>query len=378
MQALDGLLVVAIEQAVAAPLCTSRLAAAGARVIKIERPEGDFARGYDTVAQGESSYFTWLNQGKESACIDFKTKGHAHLLTRILDKADILVQNLSPGALQRAGISIEAVRQRNSKLIVCNISGYGEVGEISRRPAYDLLVQAESGLISVSGSPGAPGRIGVSLCDIGAGVTAYSGVLEALIQRGITGQGDEFSVSLFDVAADWMAVPFMHAEYGDGPPPPVGLRHPSIAPYGAYACADGKQVLISIQNEREWHRLCRDVLKQPDLAGQCDFATNNDRVANLASLDAQITAVTMTITSLEFQSRLSSANIAFGAVNSSAELIEHPAFRAQTIENSSGEKLILPAAPINWATPANNRARAPKVGEHNQKILQEFGVETHE
>ncbi len=260
MQPLEGLLVVSIEQAVAAPFCSARLVQAGARVIKIEREEGDFARGYDKAAEGESSYFTWLNQGKESLSLDFKSDEGSDLLWRILKKADVLIQNLSPGALSRSGFSTSKLHQLNPKLIICNISGYGMEGDVSKKPAYDLLVQAESGIISVSGAPEALGRIGVSVCDIGAGMTAYSGILEAILKRAINGQGSELSVSLFDVAADWMAVPYIHAEYGFGSPQPVGLKHPSIAPYGAFQCSDGRLVLISIQNEREWERLCKKAL----------------------------------------------------------------------------------------------------------------------
>ena len=373
MLPLEGLLVVAIEQAVAAPLCTARLAAAGARVIKIERPEGDFARGYDTAAKGESSYFTWLNQGKESACIDFKSKAGAASLWAILKKADVLVQNLSPGALDRAGFSVEALQAANPRLIVCTISGYGTEGEAAKKRAYDLLVQAESGLISVSGSPEELGRIGVSLCDIGAGVTAHAGVLEALIKRGKTGKSEAISVSLFDVAAEWMAVPYLHAEYGAGAPKPVGLRHPSIAPYGAFACSDGRLVLISIQNEREWQRLCRDVLEAPQLAGNPAYASNNLRVANLAALEADITAVTQTLTSDLFQERLQAANIAFGAINHADELRSHPAFRSAPAINAIGERLDLPAHPVvhEEGDPKEAR-RCPQIGEHTKAILAEF------
>ena len=252
MQPLAGLLVISIEQAVAAPLCTARLAQAGARVIKIEREEGDFARNYDSAAKGESSYFTWLNQNKESVCLNFKQDQDAEILWAMLAKADVLIQNLAPGALARAGFDFQRLHEKNPRLVICNISGYGDKGEVSAKRGYDLLVQAESGLISVSGSPGEPGRIGVSICDIGAGITAYSGILEALHKRNLSGRGEEISISLFDVAAEWMSVPYIHAQYGRGAPKPVGLRHPSIAPYGAFECADKRLVLISIQNEREW------------------------------------------------------------------------------------------------------------------------------
>jgi len=289
MQPLEGILVVSIEQAVAAPFCSARLAQAGARIIKVERSEGDFARGYDTAACGESSYFTWLNQGKESICLNFKADQDASILWSIVAKADVFIQNLSPGALARAGFSVEKLQAANPRLIICNVSGYGDDGPSANMPAYDLLVQAESGLVSVSGSPGAPGRIGVSVCDIGAGMTAYSAILEALIKRDRSGSGEVLSVSLFDVAADWMSVPYLHAEYGNGAPKPVGLRHPSIAPYGAFACSDDRLVLISIQNEREWQRLCEEVLRSDELLNSQKYSNNNLRVKNRDQLEIDIT-----------------------------------------------------------------------------------------
>lgn len=374
MGALDGILVVAIEQAVAAPLCTSRLAAAGARVIKVERAEGDFARGYDTAARGESSYFTWLNQGKESVCLDFKQQEDAALLWAMLRKADVLIQNLSPGALARAGFATPELHAENPGLIICHVSGYGTGGEAAQKRAYDLLVQAESGLISVSGSPEASGRIGVSVCDIGAGMTAYSGILEALLRRAQTGEGDEIAVSLFDVAAEWMMVPYIHAHYGNGAPQPAGLRHPSIAPYGAFACADGKLVLISIQNEREWQRLCETVLHAPALCANPDYANNNQRVAHRDALEADITALTSAMTSQEFQQRLQEARIAFGAINTPDDLAQHPALRTQTYRSSNGAAMELPAHPVLRATTTKDtRVQNPKIGQHTQSIRAEFG-----
>lgn len=373
MKPLEGLLVVAIEQAVAAPLCTARLVQAGARVIKIEREEGDFARGYDKAAKGESSYFTWLNQGKESLCLDFKSDEGKRLLWRMIEKADVLVQNLSPGALVRSGFSTQELHARNPRLIICNISGYGMSGEASKLPAYDLLVQAESGLVSVSGAPGALGRIGVSVCDIGAGMTAYSGVLEALLKRGINNRGSEISISLFDVAADWMAVPYIHAEYGTGAPGPVGLRHPSIAPYGAFECADQKLVLISIQNEREWQRLCLEVLKSPEIFDKPQYASNTDRVENRDALESDISEITGKMTSAEFCTRLMGSRIAFGAVNGAGDLRRHQAFRAAEYKTSTGATVELPAHPVSWSVPdENEEMRTPAIGEHTQAILAEF------
>lgn len=373
MKPLEGLLVVAIEQAVAAPLCSARLVQAGARVIKIEREEGDFARGYDKVAKGESSYFIWLNQGKESICLNFKSEQGAKLLWSILEKADVLIQNLSPGALSRAGFSTEKLHKANPKLIVCNISGYGMEGEASNKPAYDLLVQAESGLISVSGSVEAPGRIGVSVCDIGAGMTAYSGILEAILKRSINGKGEEFSVSLFDVAADWMAVPYLHAEYGEGAPKPVGLRHPSIAPYGAFECSDGRLILISIQNEREWQRLCKQALGSNEIFENPNYTSNNLRVSNRDTLEADITKITMHLTSGQFETRLKEASIAYGAVNQASDLRRHPAFRAQEYITAEGHKVEMSSHPINWSDKTEvKQIRSPKIGEHTKAITDEF------
>ncbi len=266
MKPLQGMLVIAVEQAVAAPLCTARLADAGARVIKIERASGDFARAYDQAAGGESSYFAWLNHGKQSLVLDFKQEQDAALLHRLIGEADVLVQNLAPGAMLRAGFGAEAMRKRHPRLVTCDISGYGEAPELAHLKAYDLLLQAESGLIEISGGPGEPGRIGISLCDIGAGVTAHAAILEALLLRERSGNGSGVAVSLFDVAAEWMSVPFIHEVHGEGAPGRGGLHHPSIAPYGAYETRDGIKTILSIQNEREWVRLCEKVLERDDVA----------------------------------------------------------------------------------------------------------------
>ena len=254
---LEGLLVVSLEQAVAAPYCSSRLADAGARVIKIERAEGDFARAYDSAVQGMSSYFVWLNRGKESLVADIKQPNDAALLHRLLSRADVFIQNLAPGAAARSGFGSEALRARHERLITVDISGYGETGEYATMKAYDLLVQAEAGLAMVTGLPAGPGRVGVSIADVGCGMNAYTGVLEALIERQQTGRGKGLRVSLFDAVADWMNVPLLYFEGTGKAPQRLGLAHPSICPYGAFATNDGALVLISIQNEREWvHVLC--------------------------------------------------------------------------------------------------------------------------
>ncbi len=262
---LEGLTVVAVEQAVAAPFCTSRLADAGARVIKIERPEGDFARGYDDVAKGQSSYFVWLNRGKESLVLDLASAQGKATLRDLIDGADVLVQNLKPGALGRLGFAPETLRQSHPRLICCSISGYGDTGPLAERKAYDLLIQAESGLASITGGPEAPARVGLSIVDIATGATAHAAILEALIARGIAGSGADIRVSMFDVMADWLTVPLLHEE-GGKPPRRIGLAHPSIAPYGVFTTRDGRQILISIQSDREWATFCREFLGRAELA----------------------------------------------------------------------------------------------------------------
>lgn len=376
---LAGLLVVAVEQAVAAPLSTARLADAGARVIKIERPGGDFARGYDKAAHGDSSYFVWTNHGKESVELDFKTEEGAQSLHRLISQADVFVQNLAPGAMSRSGFDSTKLREQYPRLITCDISGYGYDEAVKGLKAYDLLVQAESGLVSISGSPGEHGRIGVSLCDIGAGVTAHAGILEALIERSITGQGSGISVSLFDVAAEWMSVPLIHSETGEGSPARVGLKHPSIAPYGAFPCSDGTLTLISIQNEREWLRLCESVLKAPELAIDQRFSSNVNRVGNRDACDNAIAEITSTLTSEQFRQSLNRHSIAYGALNTVEDLSKHVALRRRSVRNSDDHVLSLPAHPVikNGSQTSGNPAsarRVPQAGEHTVAVLHEFSL----
>ncbi len=286
MQDLEGITVVALEQAVAAPYASGRLADAGARVIKIEREEGDFARGYDTLVRGESAYFVWLNRGKESIRLDLKNPVDKDLLERMIARADVFIQNLAPGAAARLGFGADALLARYPRLICCSISGYGEEGPYRDQKAYDLLIQAESGLCAINGTEAGAARVGVSVCDIAAGMTAFQAILQALFARERTGKGRAIDVSLFHSMTDWMNVPYLQTRYGGRKPARVGLRHPTIAPYGAYDCADGKAVLISVQNEREWRRLCAEVLGHPDLATDPRFVTNSLRVANRPALEA--------------------------------------------------------------------------------------------
>jgi itaconate CoA-transferase len=371
MQPLKGLLVVALEQAVAAPYCTSRLADAGARVIKVERAEGDFARGYDRAAEGLASYFVWLNRGKESVVLDIKADADRALLERMIGRADVFVQNLAPGAAERAGFGSAALRERHPGLICCNISGYGQAGPYRERKAYDLLLQAETGLASVTGRPEGPGRVGVSVCDIACGMYAHAAILEALIERGRTGEGRTIDVSLFDAMADWMAVPLLQYEGSGKAPARMGLNHVSIAPYGAYRCGDGEEVLISIQNEREWQRFCAEVLERPELAADPRFGDNNARVANRPALNEQIDAIFRTMPRSEVVRRLDTAKIAFAAINSVADFAAHPHLRRTPAETEAGS-VALPGAPAIFDGQARPFGRVPALGQHTDKIRAEF------
>ena len=368
---LDGLLVIALEQAVAAPYCSSRLADAGARVIKIERPEGDFARGYDRAVHGESSYWVWINRGKESIALDLKQADELALVQRMLPQADVFLQNLAPGAAARLGLGAAALRARFPGLITCDISGYGEQGPMVKAKAYDLLVQAESGLVAVSGAPGEWGRIGVSLCDINAGLNALVGIQQALLQRARTGQGSEVKVSLFGSAAELMSVPYLQARYGGQAPDRVGLKHPSIAPYGAFTCADGREVVISIQNEREWADFCRHVLRQPALPDDPRCANNASRVGHRGFVDGLVAEVFGALPSGEVIDRLMQAQTAFGSVNSVHDLIQHPQLR--TCRMPVGDRMVeVPASP--WATgwESDVFAPAPTLDQHGPAIRAEF------
>lgn len=370
---LAGLLVIALEQAVAAPFCSSRLADAGARVIKVERTEGDFARGYDDYAKGASSYFVWLNRGKESLVLDIKQPEDAALLARLLAKADVFIQNLAPGAAARAGLGSAALRAKHKRLITVDISGYGEAGEYASMKAYDLLVQAESGLASVTGRPEGPGRVGVSVADIGCGMYAHAAVLEALIQRGISGQGTAIAVSLFDALADWMAVPLLTFEGTGRAPARIGLAHPSICPYGAFSLADGALVLISIQNEREWKSFCAGVMGDAGLAARAGFETNVVRVKNRTVVDAAVGAVFAGLSRAAARARLDAAGTAYGFVNDVAGLARHPALRRTEVASAAGSiSYAAPPALLDGAQRA--LGPVPRLGEHTERIRCEFAA----
>ncbi len=342
LKPLNGIRVVALEQAVAAPFCTSRLADAGARVIKIERPEGDFARNYDDAAAGLSSYFVWLNRGKESVVLDLADQESLKSFGRLLESADILVQNLKPGALGRLGFSAEMLRRNYPRLIVCSITGYGTSGPLASRKAYDLLVQAESGLASITGGADGPARVGFSVVDIATGATAHAAVLEALLERERRGHAAHIDISMFDVMADWLTVPLLQAEAGKHPQR-IGLAHPSIAPYGLFETGEGRSVLISIQNEREWRAFCKDVLQSEATASDPHFASNVQRVRNRPELDATVARLFQSLGHAGTLARLEAADIAFAEVNDMHDLSRHPHLRRIEVQGAGVSSYPAPA-----------------------------------
>jgi len=370
-QPLSGLLVISLEQAVAAPMCTCRLADAGARVLKIERPEGDFARFYDEFAHGESSYFVWLNRGKESVVLDLGSADDKALLEVMVGRADIFVQNLKPGTVGKLGFPIARLRRDYPRLICCSISGFGEDGPYAFRKAYDLLIQAEVGLASITGTT-EPSRVGVSVVDVGTGMNAYEAILEALIARERTGEGAALSVSMFDSMADWMTVPLLQQEAGK-PPQRVGLAHAAIAPYGVFPTRDGAGVLIAIQNDREWRVLAEKVLGDAELAIDPAFATNVARAQRRVDTDRKVAAVSSALDAGPLMQKLAAADIAFAPINDVAALAEHPHLRRITVATPSG--------PVSYPAPAERRASAsrrygpvPALGEHTEKVRAEFAA----
>jgi itaconate CoA-transferase len=368
---LAGLLVVSVEQAVAAPQCTCRLADAGARVIKIERPEGDFARYYDHVVHGESANFVWLNRGKQSVVLDLTKDDDKALLETMIARADAFVQNLKPGALAKLGFAVPRLRKTYPRLICCSISGYGERGPYAQRKAYDLLIQAESGVSSVTGGPEAPARVGVSIVDIAAVLNAYEAILEALIARDRSGEGAEISISMFDAMAEWMTVPLLHGE-GGAPFQRIGLAHPTIAPYGVFKSRDGADILIAIQNDREWRALAEKVLDRPALGSDKKFATVPQRAAHRGETDAHVAAVFAAHDVKPLMDKLAAADIAFARVNDWQLLASHPHLRRIVVAAPSG--------PVSMPAPTPQRVgeeRAygaiPALGEHTAMVRREFG-----
>jgi crotonobetainyl-CoA:carnitine CoA-transferase CaiB-like acyl-CoA transferase len=371
--ALDGLLVVSVEQAVAAPYCSARLADAGARVLKIERPEGDFARGYDSYVHGWSSYFVWLNRGKQSVALDFKKKEDFDLLQRLIGKADVLIQNLAPGAAERAGFGSADMRKKNKRLITVDISGYGDHGPYKNRRAYDLLVQAESGMASITGTEHAPGRIGVSATDVGTGMYAHAGVLEALIAREKSGEGRALSVSLFSAMAEWMTVPLLAKEYSDYDWPRLGLTHPMIAPYGVYPSADKVPLLISIQNDREFTRLCEGVLDRPGLDKDPNFATNKARNARRDETNRIVSDSFGAQSFEQLAARLDAAQIAWARVSSVGDLSKHPQVKRMSFGSPKGE-VSIPALAASYPGQSDRLGDVPSIGQHTEQVRREFAA----
>jgi len=352
---LEGLLVVSIEHAVAAPYASGKLADAGARVIKVERPEGDFARGYDAHAKGGSAYFVWLNRGKESICLDLKTAKDKEILASMIEKADVLIQNLGPGVMERLGFGLHDLRKKHQGLIICSISGYGSEGPWRNQKAYDLLIQAESGLCAINGTVEGPARVGVSVCDIAAGMTAFQAILQGLIAA----------------MADWMNVPYLQHRYGGATPTRQGLKHPTVAPYGAFDCADGKTVLISIQNEREWQRLCSDVIGDPDLPSKEGFRSNIERVENRSKVDGVCAAFFERRDREANIALLAKAGIAYGRLSDLDDLISHPQNRFIEVRTEHGEiELLAPASVVQGRT--DHLGPVPRKNEHGEMIRGEF------
>jgi itaconate CoA-transferase len=367
---LSGLLVVSLEQAVAAPMCTCRLADAGARVIKIERPEGDFARFYDDFAHGECSYFVWLNRGKESVVLDLGQAADRALLEAMLARADVFVQNLKPGTVGKLGFPIARLRRDYPRLICCSISGFGDTGPYAKRKAYDLLIQAEVGLASITGTT-EPSRVGVSVVDVATGMNAYEAILEALIARQASGEGAALSLSMFDAMADWMTVPLLQHEAGK-PPQRVGLTHASIAPYGAFPTRDGAEILIGIQNDREWRVLAEKVLGDAALAADPGFATNRDRVQRRTETDRRIAVMTRTLDAAALMQKLGTADIAFAPINDTAALARHPHLRRIRVATPSGA--VSYPAPAQEHSNARRYGPVPALGEHTERVRAEFAA----
>jgi len=371
---LEGIVVVSCEQAVAAPFATRQLAELGARVIKIERPgRGDFARDYDTTVRGLSSHFVWLNRSKESLALDLKADARdGGVMARLLERADVFVQNFAPGAAERLGLGHEELRARHPRLITCSISGYGPDGPYRDAKAYDLLIQSEAGLVSVTGSADEPAKSGIPAADIGAGMYAFSGVLAALYGRERTGVGTHVEVSLFDALVEWMGFPLQYTAGSGAPPPRTGTSHPAIAPYGTFAAGDGTEVVLGIQNEREWQAFCATVLRRPELADDERFRTGALRVAHRPALHAEIDAVFGRLTGPEVVDRLAQARIAAARRREVAEVLEHPQLEARgrwtEVDSPAGPiRTLLP--PLSWEGHPPNLTPIPEVGEHTQAIL---------
>lgn len=379
MLPLDGIKVIALEHAIAAPFATRQLADLGARVIKIERPgKGDFARSYDTRARGMSSHFVWTNRSKESLTLDLKSPEGMDVLSKLIEGADVLVQNLAPGAADRMGLGFETLHEIHSELIVCNISGYGPDGPETNRKAYDLLVQAEAGFLSITGTDAKPSKAGISVADIAAGMYAYTNILAALLQRGKTGLGIEINISMLEALAEWIGYPMYYATDGAEPPARAGAAHATIFPYGPFMAGDGKEVMFGLQNDREWAVFCRDILDAPALETDPRFESNHARAANKLDLTAIIMAAFSEWNAEEVIVRLTAAGIANARMNDMAGLWAHPQIRAR----DRWREVSTPIGPMPALLPPGGIGVEPRMdaipalGEHSRAILEELGIDS--
>ena len=377
---LEGIMVIALEQAVAAPFATRQLADMGARVVKVERPEiGDFARSYDETVKGLSSHFVWLNRSKESLALDLKKDEAREALHYLVARADVFVQNLAPGAAERLGFGAEALRERHPRLIVCGVSGYGTMGPYKDKKAYDLLVQCEAGLVSITGTPETPSKVGISIADIAAGMYAYSGILAALIRRERTGEGAVLEISMLEALGEWMGFPAYYASYGGEEPKRSGASHAAIAPYGPFECGDGEIIFLGIQNEREWARFCEEVLQHSEMAEDERFGSNSERVANRAELHAEIESVFANFTEEDAIERLEGAGIANARLRTVRDFLDHPQLEARDRWREVGSpagflRALLPPATLAGTEPV--MAPISEVGEHTEGILKELGYDS--
>jgi itaconate CoA-transferase len=377
MRPLDGITVIALEHAVAAPFATRQLADLGARVIKIERPNvGDFARGYDATVKGMSSHFVWLNRSKESLTLNLKHSGATQILEQLLERADVVIQNLAPGAARRLGLGAELVLPKYPRLIVCDVSGYGDNGPYASRKAYDLLVQAEAGVLSVTGTADTPSKVGISIADIATGMYAYSGILTALYQREKSGKGTRIEVTMLEALAEWMGYPLYYTHFGGTAPARTGPNHAAIVPYGRYETGDGKSIMLGLQNEREWAVFCEKVLLQPGFAQDPRYGSNSRRAAKRSEINALIAEVFATLTTEQLIERLDAAGIANARMNTPDEVWEHPQLKARDRWREMDSPVGLLATLLPPVTMPGFEARidaVPELGEHTERILSEFG-----
>ena len=377
MRPLDGITVIALEHAVAAPFATRQLADLGARVIKIERPKvGDFGRDYDATVKGLSSHFVWLNRSKESLTLDLKHSGATQILERLLERADVMIQNLAPGAARRLGLGAESVLPKYPRLIVCDVSGYGDHGPYVSRKAYDLLVQAEAGVLSVTGTADTPSKVGISIADIATGMYAYSGILTALYQREKSGKGTRIEVTMLEALTEWMGYPLYYTHFGGTAPARTGPDHASIVPYGRYETGDGKSIMLGLQNEREWAVFCEKVLLQPGLAQDSRYGSNSQRAARRSEINALIAEVFATLTIEQLIERLDASGIANARMNTPDQVWQHPQLKARDRWREMDSPVGLLATLLPPMTMPGFEARidaVPALGEHTERILSEVG-----